>query len=458
MSNVTAWDEMSLPQGWTLSSIKNHLIFYRGGAPLTPDDFVAEGIAILPKKAVDWSGVANIPQKEQAFASTLFATKYSRSCIHDENCLATTLRDLVPTGPTLGLIVRIPTNERYILAQGVYGFQLKDSLYSQLLVYLSQMPQFREQMRAMMVGSTQVHVRTTEFFRTSIPVPPLPQQKKIARILTTVDSLIEKTEALIEKYKSIKQGMMHDLFTRGVDQNGKLRPPYEESPHLYKESPLGWIPRDWDVAVLGEEIGPITSGWSPTCDAETAAEGEWAILKTTAVVWDGYDDGENKRLPYHLLPLPKLEVVTDDILITRKGPVERVGVVVHVPETRPHMMIPDTVFRIRIEKDSELSSAFVPLALGCEQVQTDWFGRKIGLADAQVNVNHGILRSTVFPKPNRDEQLEICKRLESIQSTLDAEQLYVETLMSLKSGLMQDLLTGKVRVNVDEAEGMFANG
>jgi type I restriction enzyme S subunit len=290
-----------------------------------------------------------------------------------------------------------------------------------------------------------------------VSLPPLPEQRKIASILTTVDNLIEQTEALIEKYKSIKQGMMHDLFTRGVDQSGRLRPPYEDAPELYKESELGWIPKEWEAAVLGEEIGEITSGWSPICDAEIAAEGEWAILKTTAVVWDGYDDGENKRLPYHLQPLPKIEVVKDDILITRKGPVERVGVVVHVPETRSHMMIPDTVFRVRIENSSELSPAFVPLALGCEQVQTDWFGRKIGLADAQVNVNHGILRSTILPKPNQDEQTAICTRMRAIQDTIDAEQAHVDDLASLKTGLMQDLLTGKVRVNVDETEEVTAN-
>jgi type I restriction enzyme S subunit len=56
------------------------------------------------------------------------------------------------------------------------------------------------------------------------PVPPPSQQRKIARILTTVDNLIEKTEALIAKYQAIKQGMMHDLFTRGVDEHGHLRP------------------------------------------------------------------------------------------------------------------------------------------------------------------------------------------------------------------------------------------
>ena len=80
-----------------------------------------------------------------------------------------------------------------------------------------------------------------------IPTPPLPEQRKIARILSTVDDLIELTEALIAKYRAIKQGLMHDLLTRGVDASGRLRPPREEAPGLYRESAVGWVPREWEV-------------------------------------------------------------------------------------------------------------------------------------------------------------------------------------------------------------------
>ena len=70
------------------------------------------------------------------------------------------------------------------------------------------------------------------------------EQKKIAKILTTIDNVIEKTEATIAKYEVIKEGMMQDLFTRGIGVDGKLRPKYEDAPELYKSSELGWIPKD----------------------------------------------------------------------------------------------------------------------------------------------------------------------------------------------------------------------
>ena len=67
----------------------------------------------------------------------------------------------------------------------------------------------------------------------AIKCPPLPEQRKIAHILTTVDDLIDRTEALIAKLRAIKQGLKHDLLTRGVDGHGQLRPPPEEAPELY---------------------------------------------------------------------------------------------------------------------------------------------------------------------------------------------------------------------------------
>ena len=97
-------------------------------------------------------------------------------------------------------------------------------------------------------GSTIKTITKEELSDYTINLPPLPQQKKIAKILSTVDNVIEKTESAIAKYQAIKQGLMHDLFTRGIDVNtGKLRPTPQDAPELYKESVLGWIPREWDI-------------------------------------------------------------------------------------------------------------------------------------------------------------------------------------------------------------------
>lgn len=292
-------------------------------------------------------------------------------------------------------------------------------------------------------GSTRFGLSISAIEDTEIPTPPKPEQAKIAEILSTVDQAIEQTEALIAKQQRIKTGMMQDLLTRGIDEDGNLR---SEETHEFKDSSLGRIPVEWEIETLGQVIGPIISGWSPTCDTVPASEGEWGILKTTAVVWEGYDPDENKRLPPDLDGVQSIEVQLDDILITRKGPVERVGVVVHVDKSQSKLMIPDTVFRTRLFEDSGVIPAFLPYALGCVAVQSDWSKKKIGLADAQVNLNHSILRKTLFPKPRPEEQYLIIKFATNISKYLFAELNTLRKLKSLKIGLMQDLLTGKKRV------------
>jgi type I restriction enzyme S subunit len=97
-------------------------------------------------------------------------------------------------------------------------------------------------------------------YRVRFEKPSLHAQRKISHILSTADAVIEKTQAAIAKYKAIKQGMLHDLFTRGIDiTTGKLRPRYEDAPELYKESSLGFIPgngkwKDWKIYVTKTQL------------------------------------------------------------------------------------------------------------------------------------------------------------------------------------------------------------
>ena len=285
--------------------------------------------------------------------------------------------------------------------------------------------------------------------------PPLPQQRKIAKILTTVDNLIEKTEQLIAKYQSIKQGMMHDLFTRGVDSNGKLRPPQSEAPELYKQSELGWIPKEWEVERLENHLDRIDQGWSPDCDSEPATAGEWGVLKTTAVVWNGFNDLENKKLPKHLKPEPKYEVKVNDVLMTRGGPNSRVGVVVFVNETRSRLMLSDKIYRISL-KQSVLPN-YIALALSSKSTQIHLSTLKTGLAESQTNISQKIVKQLLVSIPNLKEQLIICKHIRKTEDFLNSNLRTLLEWKTIKTALMQDLLTGKVQITPDEIDKELAH-
>jgi len=199
-------------------------------------------------------------------------------------------------------------------------------------------------------------------------------------------------------------------------------------------------------------IGGIDSGWSPICEADPARYGEWGVLKTTAVIWPGYCPTENKKLPSNLSPNTKIETRKNDILITRKGPVDRVGVCVLVSDTPPNLMFPDTVFRTRVSAPEIIKPEFLVKMLQDETVQTFWRKRKIGLAEAQVNLNHGILRTTPIKVPELDEQEVILEKLRMANSFLLTLRKELRKLQQQKAGLMQDLLTGKVRVALDRED------
>ena len=100
--------------------------------------------------------------------------------------------------------------------------------------------------------------RAIYYTRSRRPLPPVPdEQAKIAEVLSTVDRAIEETEALIAKQQRIKTGLMQDLLTRGIDEHGNLR---SEQTHEFKDSPLGRIPVEWDIASLGSVAKSVTSG------------------------------------------------------------------------------------------------------------------------------------------------------------------------------------------------------
>ncbi len=141
----------------------------------------------------------------------------------------------------------------------------KNRIHGPFLMHKLKLPQVKKYFFRMASGSTRYGLTIGGIENTELSHPPLPHQRKIARILTTVDNIIEKTESAIEKYNAIKQGMMHDLFTRGIDiKTGKLRSSYEDAPELYKETELGMIPKEWDICVLNDYCSSFINGGTPS--------------------------------------------------------------------------------------------------------------------------------------------------------------------------------------------------
>jgi len=185
---------------------------------------------------------------------------------------------IVKDGSTLGISNYVRYLPRPTTVNGSIAVVRSEStLFPEFLYHFVNGDEFQELITLKKAGLGVPHLFQADLREFAVSLPPLPEQKKIARILTTLDNQIEKTEALIAKYQAIKQGMMHDLFTRGIDAHGRLRPPPSEAADLYKQSELGWIPKEWTSARLGSGITAIQYGTSAPSHSE--AFGSCPVLR-----------------------------------------------------------------------------------------------------------------------------------------------------------------------------------
>ncbi|MEW6038870.1 MAG: restriction endonuclease subunit S [Pseudomonadota bacterium] len=266
----------------------------------------------------------------------------------------------------------------------------------------------------------------------------IPEQKRIASILATIERAIEKTESLIAKYQQIKAGLMHDLFTRGVTPDGKLRPPREQAPELYQETPIGWIPKEWDVVLLNSvsqvERGKFTA--RPRNDPKFFG-GNYPFIQTGDV-----SANVGRRLYSYSQTLNETGAS-----ISKSFPEGAIMVTIaaNIADTCVlgiPMFAPDSV--VGVVPNPGEAPRFVEL---CIRRQKSWLYSRAPQS-AQKNINLEDLRPLLIPYPESKEQIAISGRYEAIDSVLIELEADCEKLRLLKSGLMHDLLTGRVRVKV----------
>jgi type I restriction enzyme, S subunit len=204
---------------------------------------------------------------------------------------------------------------------------------------------------------------------------------------------------------------------------------------------------EWNRTKLANTVSSIDSGWSPQCSDQPAESSDWGILKTTSVVWNGYNEGANKRLLPGSEPREQIEVKVCDILITRAGPSERVGVVAHVDRTRPMLMLSDKIIRLRC--DDLADSRFIARCVSSKESQDHLLGRKSGLAKSQTNISQNDLKSVPITIPTLPEQRKIADFLTAVDGRIQQLRQKKALLEDYKKGVMQQLFTQALRFKDD---------
>jgi type I restriction enzyme S subunit len=298
--------------------------------------------------------------------------------------------------------------------------------------------------QSFIVGGTRSKLNQSALRAISFSLPASkPEQTKIAEILSTVDRAIEQTEALIAKQQRIKTGLMQDLLTRGIDEHGNLR---SERTHEFKNSPLGRIPVEWEVRSFGEIIqrngGQLQTGpfGSQLHSYEYVSEGVPVVMPQD-IATTGISIANIARITEKkAASLSRHRMVPGDLVFARRGDLSRCAV---IRENQKEWLCGTGCLLMRLPRE-KLSPRWTAetYRFYTSQLQID----VNAVGSTMPNLNTGILMGLIVSLPSIEEQLRIEEQLLTADNDEEAVWNQLAKIRSLKTALMQDLLTGKKRV------------
>lgn len=417
--------ELQEPPPWRLAKVKDLSVIRRGASPRPIDD-----PTYFANQGRGWIRISDVTAAYKTIAST---EQYLSKRGVDRSVAVEPGQLIMSICATIGkpVIVGVPCciHDGFVLFDRLSDDIDTDFLFYQLVKKQAEIVKNRQ------VG-TQGNLNIGLVNDLELLVPPKCEQLMVAKILDTLDTTIRQTESIIEKLKQVKQGLLHDLLTRGIDANGELRPPQSQAPHLYKASPLGWIPRDWGVMPIAALVRQVTYGF--TNPMPTTTEGPWML--TAADIADGRIDYSTARktAPREFARLSRKSRPSEgDILVTKDGTLGRVALL-----DRDGVCVNQSVAVL-----SPLEAgpgAFLALYLRSPRGQDRMVADAGGSTIKHIYIT--TLANMLVPGPPTTEASEIWRHAGALEQRIQLEASELSKLGTLKSGLMDDLLTGRVRV------------
>jgi len=326
-------------------------------------------------------------------------------------------------------------DREYCIGRGLTAIRFKNGIDTNFGWHL--LSYWAPSLHVVAQGSTFEAIGKQELANLQVADIPLPEQHRIAEILDTIDEAIQKTEALISKLKAMKQGLLHDLLTLGLDKNGKLRDP-KAHPEQFKNSLLGRMPKDWGINPLEKlaevDRGKFThrprndprfyGGAYPFVQTGDIAEAEGDILRKYSQTLNNSGSAVSREFPKNTIAITIAANIADTAILGQPMyfPDSIVGAIVRPPNNVRYV-------ELCIRRAKRILNAHAPQS-------------------AQKNINLEDLRPLLIPTPTSEEQNQIGDMYDAYSNRVQSEEQYRDKLKLQKKGLMHDLLTGKVRVKV----------
>ena len=261
----------------------------------------------------------------------------------------------------------------------------------------------------------------------SLPLPPLPEQKKIAHVLSTVQRAIEAQERIIQTTTELKKALMNKLFTEGLRNEPQ------------KQTEVGPVPESWEVVPLGNLLSITQYGMS----VKANSEGSYPILRMTNQVNGRIVASNLKYVEIDNPNFKKFKVERGDILFNRTNSLELVG------RTAIHDIDGDYVFAsylIRLRTDeSKLDPFFLNLDLNRDETQVRL--KSIATrAVSQSNISATRLKGFPVPLPKLTDQAEVVECASAFDAKINLNQTKLVAFQDLFRTLLHELMTAKLRV------------
>lgn len=414
-----------LPKEWKIGKLGDYCSIF-GGYAFKSEDYTDEGTPIVRignlqnGKVVLTKGQSRLPSKKLTNSLEKFLLNAGDILI-------------ALTGATTGKLAVVPKLFKgSLLNQRVGKFNVMDERLDKVFInFYAQTSFFQDEIKHNILQSAQGNISPKQIEKFSIPLPPLPEQKAIANVLQTILEAKEKTEEVIRATKELKKSMMKHLFTYGPVS------PEEAERVRFKETEIGMIPEEWEVAKLGE-LSQIRYGLGqPSAFDENGVPMIRATnIKRGRIVKEGLIYVRRDAIPPSRNPFLK----NGEVIVVRSG--AYTGDVAMVTSDWEGAV---AGYDLVVSPSEQILPLFCSQYLLSKGIQK--YFRSQRDRSAQPHINSYQLANTSVSLPPFPIQQQIAEILCSIDAKIEAEENKKNALEGLFKTLLHDLMTAEIRVN-----------
>lgn len=339
-----------------------------------------------------------------AFVKGSDAPSRARQLVSSGDVLVSTVR------PNLNAVAVVPESlDGAIASTGFAVLRPDRELDKRYLFHWVRSPRFISSMVSKATGASYPAVSERIVKESLIPIPPLEEQRRTAGILDQADAIRAKRRQVLAHLDTLTQSIFYDMFGDVGDDR-------------------------WNRIPLGDLVARIDNGTSPNCETRPAKPHEWGVLKLGAVTYGQFQPEENKAFLGNVASMVANEVQAGDVLMTRKNTRELVGAVALVDEVRPHLLLPDLIFRLHLDLDRIDPRYFQALMMNPRK-RSAVRDLASGSAASMPNISKARLSKLLIELPPLDLQRRFAARAKQI----NAQRALVQRALDVDNELFASL-------------------